>query len=339
MWQIRRAVMTTVLAVASVAVPCGAQVPSLPPDSILALLSAPGWPDRYDGLIALATLPSVPTALSERLQVLARVEAATVIRPESEPNEDVEGYGEYILELVLALGRLRVPATAPDIVRLGGLQVATRIQLFVAAQGGPVLGVLDSLSDVSLADAVAVLETHAMMISRSPDNLTATEYATVMSRVLRAGMHASEAVRLTFIDVTRQAPFPAFWPVISNLASGDSYRDANGRAVVQEAAQSVASTLGSSWNAMNPATILNLGTQVLDGNCALAAHSTKGHCTAAAAQWETAKRHVATGRSQPLQAALAAFRQSVSAAASTGGISASAAIVLLAFADRLELTP
>lgn len=318
------------------AAPCAAQETPLTADSILVLLTASRWQIRYEGLTALAELSSVPTELRSRLVALARQEAVALATRDSMAEPDSEGYGEYVTELALALGRLREPLCASDLARLGGLQVTTSIQLFVAAQGGTVLGVLDSLYNQSIPDAASVLETWAMMLSRSPDRLTLNQLSAVQGRVARGATHESEAVRLTFLDAARRAPFPAFWPLVDRLATSDPFRDVAGHASVQEEATSIANLLYPLWTALPRATIVDMSTDILGEACRAATGSAKGHCVAATAQWESAKRHLASGNREALLAALASYRRSVRAVLSDAGISEASATLLLAYADRVE---
>lgn len=70
--------------------------------------------------------------------------------------------------------------------------------------------------------------------------------------------------------------------------------------------------------------------------CRTATNVAEGRCAAATAQWESAKRHQASGNRTAWLAALASYRRSVRAILSDAGISEASAILLLAYADRVE---
>lgn len=179
------------------------------PDSLVRLLNSPDWRVRSD---AIARLSLVPT------HRLPTTYAATVIplfeREAMSSDTHSEGYGEYLLDLMQGVVRLRDPRSLRGLALLG-IRMSREAQEYVASQGGTSLPFLDEAWQRGHSDAIA--ETWAYMLTRYDKVLTRPQRLHVMARFLAVAPVNSRA----FSWAAQIGPVPDVVPIIEEIESSE----------------------------------------------------------------------------------------------------------------------
>lgn len=179
------------------------------PDSLVRMLASPDWRVRSD---AIARLNLVPT------RQLPSAYATTVIqlfeREALESRQQSEGYGEYLLDLMQGVVRLRDPRSLRGLALLG-IRMSREAQEYVASQGGASLPFLDEAWQRGHSDAIA--ETWAYMLTRYDKALNRPERLQVMARFLAVAPANSRA----FSWAAQIGPVPEVVPIIEEIETND----------------------------------------------------------------------------------------------------------------------
>jgi len=188
-----------------------AQTPASSPtaDSLVRMLASPDWRLRSDAIVRLNLVPR---------QQLPNAYATTVIqlfeREALESRQQSEGYGEYLLDLMQGVVRLRDPRSLRGLALLG-IHMSREAQEYVASQGGASLPFLDEAWQRGHSDAVA--ETWAYMLTRYDKALTRPERLQVMARFLAVAPANSRA----FSWAAEIGPVPDVVPIIEEIESSE----------------------------------------------------------------------------------------------------------------------
>ena len=281
-----------------------AQTPSS--DSLRTALASDDWNERHWALQRINRIPgALPPELVTPVVDLLNREAALRPRPGG------EGYGEYVMELVIAAARTDDDRAVRGVIALGGIGVSGAVGQFIARRGPAVFPILDSLAQAGWNARADVIQTYAMMLGRHGDALSRSDSAHVLGILLEAAGAADPTARLQFAFDTPRIPLPEAVPLLRDLASSDTVVGSRGNYPVRRSAQRALTTLEPAWGAEPPATMLERTTVALEGVCAGARGELLGQCEAMAAFLATAQRQWGGPSSQPVLDALRNFRQRV----------------------------
>lgn len=305
--------LVTALVAGTTATACAAQAQSteaLPLsvaalDSVRAALRSTDWGDRHAAIARINTAypDALPSAIVPAiLELLAR--EAVGQQP------DDEGYGEYVIDLVLTGVRTGDARAVPAILSLDGLGISSGVAGFVASHGRMVMAALDSLALTREDRASDVVETYALMLARYSSRLTHADSVQVMRRLVAAAGDTSVVVRSQLAFVASRVPLPELLPAVAVLAASDPDQ-INGVYTARRDAGRALPVLVRARAALPTGELLNRLTLLTDAACDDADGRLQGQCTALAAHLAAAARHLAAGQARPAANALDSYRDAV----------------------------
>lgn len=278
-------------------------------EQLVQSLREDGWQVRHRALQRIngRYADDLPAAVRE-----AVIDRLTLDAAGAQPSG--EGYGEYLIDLVVAGLKTGDSRAVRPLVRVGGLGVTPATARFVASQGPTVLDFIDSVAPTSpLGEAYSV---YAAMLRDFGSRLGEQDSARVLAALMGAASDSSSAARLHLVFDAREYQLAALYPQLAWMAAHDTSVDYEGLALVRMEAARSAAALQPLWNVLPPRERLHLVTLALQGACRSATGAGSGHCPAALAQLDAAEHHLAAGRARPAAEALRSARLAIAALAS-----------------------
>src|SRR5258705_3530703 len=191
------------------------QRPSPQPAELLRALDSPDWQTRSSAISNLNDLSvaSLPAGFAEKVIALFEREAVDSV-PGPKPDGG-EGYGEYLIELMRGVVRLRDPRSLRGMALLG-IQMSRKAQEFVAEQGAVALPFLDEAwRDENARPPVAL--TWAYMLTTYSARLSRNDRLEIIRRVLDA--HSIDTH--SFLFAVDHAQLVIAIPLIERVATAD----------------------------------------------------------------------------------------------------------------------
>lgn len=231
------------------------QRPAQLPADLLRALDSPDWQVRSSAIHELNDLPvaNLPPGFAAKAIALLEREAVDSV-PGPKP-EGGEGYGEYLIELMTGVLRLRDPRSLRGMALLG-VQMDREAQEFVAEQGAVVLPFLDEAWRDENA-RMAVAETWAYMLTTYSARLSRTDRLEVIRRVLAAHTIDTQS----FTNAAEDAELIVAIPLIERVATTDEID------IVRDVARRAGTRLKSKRDSMSPAALMSQLSEALDALC------------------------------------------------------------------------
>ena len=242
------------------------QRPAQQPAELLRALDSPNWQVRSSAIHELndLTVATLPPGFAEKVIALFEREAVDSV-PGPKP-EGGEGYGEYLIELMRGVVRLRDPRSLRGMALLG-IQMSRKAQEFVAEQGAAALPFLDEgWRDENARMAVA--QTWAYMLTTYSARLSRNDRLQVIRRVLEAHTFDTQA----FTNAAELAELVVAIPLIEHVAAADEID------IVRDGAHRAATRLKARRDAMTPPALMNQLTETFDALCLSTRVQRAGDC-------------------------------------------------------------
>lgn len=266
----------------------------LPVGSLIEALRSPDFNDRDGALreIIDAYPKPMPGALVDGILALLDREAA-----EEASHQGDEGYGEYLMDVVLAGEHTGDTRATRSLVKLGGLQVSGGVEGFVAGQGATVFAMLDSLYRSGSQGAYDAVKEYGLILGRHGELLSRADSARILAVILGAASEASPVPRDGVALVAGKIPLPEYLPVVRALAAGEPRL-----LEAPDAVRSLTPLLATA----PPLTVLARLHLTLVGICAGATGLRSDACQSVKGQLATAIRYLRSGAPRPAREALLA---------------------------------
>lgn len=292
-------------------------------DSLQAALQSPDWTVRHRALQRINELypDTLPPSLVNPVVILVQSEA-------THPGPVGEGYGEYVMTLLIAAGHTYDPRVVQPVILLGGPSVSGALAGFLAGQGPRVFALMDSLFVHSGAHAPDVVETYAMMYARHGELLARADSAHVLALLTQAALDPRAWVRTELTMDAPRGPFPELVPLLEMIADSDPYRDPDGSYTLRRDARHYLTVLQPMLDTLSPGRVLTVMRRTLEGVCVNAAGALRGHCEAMEAFLATADRQLAANHSEPVREALQNLRNRIALLRRQGLLAAGPAVFL-----------
>jgi len=231
------------------------QRPSQQPADLLRALDSPDWQVRSSAIHELNDLPVANLPPGFAAKAIALLEREAVDSAPGPKPEGGEGYGEYLIELMEGVVRLRDPRSLRGMALLG-VQMSREAQEFVAEQGATVLPFLDEAWRNPNARA-SVAVTWAYMLTTYSARLSRNDRLEVVRRVLEA--HAIDTQ--SFLFAVDDAQLVIAIPLIEHVATRGEID------IVRDDARRSATRLKATRDSMSPAALLSQLSEALDALC------------------------------------------------------------------------
>jgi len=231
------------------------QRPARLPADLLRALDSPDWQVRSSAIHELNDLPVANLPSGFAAKAIALFEREAVDSVPGPKREGGEGYGEYLIELMRGVVRLRDPRSLRGMALLG-IQMSRKAQEFVAEQGAASLPFLDEAwRDENARPPVAI--TWAYMLTTYSARLSRNDRLEVVRRVLEA--HAIDTQ--SFLFAVDQARLVIAIPLIEHVATADDID------IVRDDARRSATRLKSTRDSMPAAALVSQLSEALDALC------------------------------------------------------------------------
>lgn len=278
-------------------------------DSALVGLNAPDWNDRHSALERINT--AYPAALP-----------VTTVRPildlltrevtSSTSHEGDEGFGEYLVDLVLTAVRTGDVRAIPSILALDGLGISSGVENFVASRGREVMPLLDSLASTREDHASDVAETYALMYAHFGARLTHNDSVRVLRRFLNLAGHPSPAVRAQVTDVAGKGSIAELTALVVDLSTSDTeVIEGIGGLPVRRDALAALPALRRALTALPTPELLNRLTLLTEAACLDANAGLAAQCATLSANLATAGRYLAAGQGRTAVKSIDAYQRTV----------------------------
>lgn len=243
------------------------------PDSLVRLLSSPDWQVRNDAVARLNLLPAnrLPSNYSEVVIPLFEREATSVVTSPAG-----EGYGEYLLELMQGVVRLRDRRSLRGLALLG-IRMSREAEEYVASQGSASIPFLDEAWALSHNDAIAT--TWAYLLGQYPQALSRPQRLQVKARLFDVLPANSRA----FVWAALMGPLPELAPVVEGVATGDSMPSR------RQAASQVLAKLRPIRDRLSPSELFGRVSDWFDAFCVGAAGARNSTCQSLSTRLTAAK--------------------------------------------------